>query len=318
MVNRIVGDKGNNVLGGSWDNDKIEGLGGDDQLWGGGGDDILIGGTGNDILEGGQGKDTYLFNRGDGQDHILASQFPDSNNIDRLVFGDKIAPADIYLQRLGNDLYIEIRGTSDRIMIDLFFDPAVPQFDGTLARASGVQQIGFADGMLWNRDAIITHMVLDASPLTQLKDGDDNFYSNGNVDGGGGNDFLNAEAFMVYANGGAGDDKIYTYAGPHSVIVGGSGNDDMNGGYADSIYNGGTGNDTVFDKGGSNSFLFSRGWGQDTLTIVTDSYSANQFQMLSFDDVLPGGLRFSRSDGGSGKDLQIELAGSSDSVTITG
>lgn len=72
----IVSDDRHSVLLGDDGADKLTAGGGNDTLFGGVGDDFLTGGKGNDILVGGEGVGSYVFTVGDGQDVILAKEFP--------------------------------------------------------------------------------------------------------------------------------------------------------------------------------------------------------------------------------------------------
>ncbi|WP_336233296.1 Ig-like domain-containing protein [Thalassospira sp. CH_XMU1458] len=84
----FYGGAGNDYLDGGGDDDSLDGGDGNDSLLGGAGDDMLLGGAGNDILLGGEGDDTliggigddslyggggsdlFIFNMGDGNDHV--------------------------------------------------------------------------------------------------------------------------------------------------------------------------------------------------------------------------------------------------------
>ncbi|MFC4235519.1 Ig-like domain-containing protein [Thalassospira xianhensis] len=67
---RLYGDDGNDTLTGGAGNDTLFGGAGNDMLLGGDDDDTLIGGTGDDRLYGGGGSDLFIFNMGDGSDHV--------------------------------------------------------------------------------------------------------------------------------------------------------------------------------------------------------------------------------------------------------
>jgi Ca2+-binding RTX toxin-like protein len=82
------GGAGNDTLDGGGGDDSLDGGDGNDRLLGGAGSDMLLGGAGNDILLGGEGDDTliggigddslyggggsdlFIFNMGDGNDHV--------------------------------------------------------------------------------------------------------------------------------------------------------------------------------------------------------------------------------------------------------
>ncbi|WP_296990995.1 Ig-like domain-containing protein [Thalassospira sp. UBA1131] len=84
----FTGGAGNDTLDGGGGDDSLDGGDGNDRLLGGAGSDMLLGGAGNDILLGGEGDDTliggigddslyggggsdlFIFNMGDGNDHV--------------------------------------------------------------------------------------------------------------------------------------------------------------------------------------------------------------------------------------------------------
>ncbi|MDE2310172.1 MAG: hypothetical protein KGL01_05015, partial [Betaproteobacteria bacterium] len=93
------GKPGNNLLNGG---------AGNDTLIGGAGNDLLIGGTGNDTLNTGLGADIIAFNRGGGQDIVLASAGADNT----LSLGGGIRNSDLAFRHVGNDLILEAGPTS--------------------------------------------------------------------------------------------------------------------------------------------------------------------------------------------------------------
>ena len=104
-------------------NNLLNGGSGNDTLIGGGRNDLLIGGTGNDTIDTGTGADIIAFNRGDGQDTVLASpsissgQVPGKrilagNTDNSLSLGGGIRISDLHLRHLGNDLILETGPTS--------------------------------------------------------------------------------------------------------------------------------------------------------------------------------------------------------------
>jgi len=84
-------------------NNLLNGGSGSDTLIGGSRNDLLIGGTGNDTIDTGTGADIIAFNRGDGQDTVLASLGADNT----LSLGSSIKISDLHLRHLGNDLILE-------------------------------------------------------------------------------------------------------------------------------------------------------------------------------------------------------------------
>jgi Ca2+-binding RTX toxin-like protein len=173
----LIGTPGDDVLYGYSSSDVIRGLAGNDKLYGRAGDDTIEGGTGNDSLYGEVGNDTYLFGRGSGQDTIVDYD-KTPGNLDTILLGNDVLPADVTLRRHGDDLVLSINDTSDTVTVSKWFLNESPD--------NQVEQIQFADGTLWNVDAI-KQIVLQGTPGDDLLIG----YSSGDVlDGGAGNDTL--------------------------------------------------------------------------------------------------------------------------------
>jgi Ca2+-binding RTX toxin-like protein len=101
--------------------------------------------------------------------------------------------------------------------------------------------------------------------------------------GGAGNDFILGGGGNDFLDGGSGNDKIFGSCG-NDVLLGGDGNDRLFGGSGDDLLNGGPGNDRLFG-----------GWGND--------------QLLGGDgnDLLVGGPGKDTLDGGSGKNKLVDL-----------
>lgn len=98
-------------------NDIFTGTQGADMIDGGGGDDIISGGRGDDNLSGGKGNDTYRFSRFDGNDTIRDKDTT-PNNQDQILFGEGIASDQLWFSKKGDDLYIQVIGTTDSITIN--------------------------------------------------------------------------------------------------------------------------------------------------------------------------------------------------------
>ncbi|WP_443114084.1 calcium-binding protein, partial [Herbaspirillum seropedicae] len=96
-------------------NDNLIGGNGNDSLDGGAGSDSLSGGKGNDRLVGGDGNDVYRFNRGDGVDTVIDADATQGNT-DILELTD-INQQNLWLQHIGDDLQIDILGSSDQIIV---------------------------------------------------------------------------------------------------------------------------------------------------------------------------------------------------------
>ncbi|MCZ0733021.1 calcium-binding protein [Phreatobacter sp. AB_2022a] len=214
-----AGTSGPDTLYGSAGNDVISGYGGDDRLYGESGADMLSGGAGNDYLQGDYGNDTYLFDLGDGQDRIRDSG--SSSDLDELVLGTGISTGDVTVTQAdaGQDLVLSIAGGGS-IILD----------DQLVATWGGVEQVRFADGTVWDREALLAR-------ATQSTSGDDTFYGD-----------FSANAL----SGEAGNDKLYGGNGS-DTLSGGAGDDYLQGDYGDDTYlfDLGDGQDRIRDSGSS-------------------------------------------------------------------
>ena len=117
----------------------LQGTPGDDYLVGYSSADVLDGGAGNDTLIGNKGDDTYIFGRGYGHDTIIDTDNTPGNT-DTVVLASDILPADVTLKRGGDDLFIRINDTSDRLQIKGWFT----------SDDNKVEYIRFADGTVWD------------------------------------------------------------------------------------------------------------------------------------------------------------------------
>lgn len=111
----VGGTTGGDIMVGGGGADDFAGYGGADRLVGGAGNDSLRGGLGDDTLIGGLDNDQYYFGRGEGQDLIDNQDVAEGSTSDRLLFGEDIAPEDLWFEQDGNDLRVSILGTSDKV-----------------------------------------------------------------------------------------------------------------------------------------------------------------------------------------------------------
>lgn len=105
----------------------------------------FVGGKGNDTLKGGTGADTYIFNKGDGQD-IIQENSPNSNAVDKIVFGAGITKNDVTFTRSGYDLIVAIKNTTDKITIK----------NSNLAFGSRIERFEFVDGTYIDGNSLYT------------------------------------------------------------------------------------------------------------------------------------------------------------------
>jgi Ca2+-binding RTX toxin-like protein len=117
--NTLKGASGTDILqgGGGVDtltdtagNNLFDGGAGNDIITGGAGNDFIVGGTGNDTIATGTGADVVAFNRGDGQDTIVASIGKDNT----LSLGKGIKYADLSFKKSNNDLIL-ITGSNEQM-----------------------------------------------------------------------------------------------------------------------------------------------------------------------------------------------------------
>ncbi|MBN4177581.1 hypothetical protein GSU75_04864 [Pseudomonas savastanoi pv. phaseolicola] len=233
----LFGQSGNDVLSGRQGDDILDGGDGKDTLYGEDGDDTLLGGTssdtlsggygndlldggsGNDSLDGGFGSDTYVFRKGSGQDTISNYAYNDTTvgklDVIRL---EGLNVSDVVIRRESDDLVIQIKDSDETLRVS-------SHFYASAIYGYGIDQIQFADGVVWNKDDLNANLstVVPVSSLT--------------ITGTEANETL---------TGGAGHDTLYGNGGD-DILEGGAGNDRLDGGY---------GNDT---------YVFGKGSGQDTV-----------------------------------------------------
>ncbi|KAG1702813.1 Leukotoxin [Nymphon striatum] len=159
-------------------------------------------------------------------------------------------------------LFLEVIETGERIEI-------FGQFNSR-ADNLGLEEIEFADGVTFDRDAIQQNVIYQGG------NGDDSIFGSDGDDvilGGKGNDNLFGGEGSDKLNGGAGDDDLEGENG-RDILIGGRGNDDLFGGDGNDVLKGGNGNDLLDgeagrDKliGGSGAdiFVFSEGYDSDRI-----------------------------------------------------
>jgi Ca2+-binding RTX toxin-like protein len=85
------------------------------------GNDVLQGGVSNDLITGAGGNDTYQFGRGGGQDRIVNGAPGNASPSGELDFAAGIGADQLWFQRNGNDLTVDVMGTQDKITISNWF-----------------------------------------------------------------------------------------------------------------------------------------------------------------------------------------------------
>ncbi|MBO1537003.1 calcium-binding protein, partial [Pseudomonas sp. OA65] len=275
----LEGAGGNDTLFGEEGSDTIFGGDGNDSLFGEDGNDTLVGGSGNDYLSGRDGNDIYSFGRGWGQD-IINNDDAVIFKGDSVVFTDGIAHDDILLSRIGFDLVLALRGSTDRVTITSYFNAEITS-------SYKLEQIIFADGTIWSIDEIRT-MALNGL------NGDDQLLGtlvNDNLAGGSGNDVL-------YGNGG--DDRL----------DGNTGNDTLYGDTGNDIIDGGAGNDTLFGGAGADTFRFGKGYGIDIIS--SSDALVSRLDIVEMFDIQSADVTFLRV----GDSLVLSVGNGTDKLTI--
>jgi Ca2+-binding RTX toxin-like protein len=276
----LSGFGGNDSLSGDLGNDLLMGGQGDDRLSGdpvyfsSGGNDTLEGGLGNDSLYGEMGNDVFLFNRGDGQDTIFGTNiYYRLLGSDKVVFGSSVNSLDVELNGSGDSLIAKIRGSSDSVSLNGFFDP--------LSETHGypVKALEFNDRAILDlTQGLNISGTMDAERIKGT------IYAD-TITAMGGDDFLSAR-------------------GGNDVLMGGGGNDTLNGDGGNDTLMGGVGIDSLVGGIGADVFLFSD-LGESTedfMDVIGDFY-VNQdlldFSALGFSSTDFGGALFCDTAGGN-------------------
>ena len=329
----LNGNEGNDTLNGSDGNDTLDGGSGDDYLYGGNGNDTLIGGAGNDYLNGGSGSDTYVFGKGFGQDTIfdqdLGKKGFGQDTIDKLDnsverkdiirFTDGITADMLNFARNDNDLLIKVKDSSDQVTVRYYFksedsgDYRIDEiyFDnGQILDVAAVKELVQQQPTGGDNDELYGgsgNDVLNGDEGNETLNGGD---GNDTLDGGSGDDGLFGENGNDTLIGGAGDDYLDGGDG-NDTLIGGDGNDTLDGGDGNDTLIGGDGNDTLDGGSGSDTYVFSKGFGWDT--IFNHDLSTGRKDIIRFTDGITADmLNFARND----NDLLIKVKDSSDQVTV--
>ncbi len=216
-------------------NDRLIANSAGDELSGGRGNDVLTGGTGNDQLDGGQGNDTltggggsdiYDFNTGDGQDVIVNGLSTNTAATGMLQLGAGLDPANLWFTKSGNDLLIQVLGTTDQVKVQNWFANA----------GSSLQTLKLSDGSAIGTAAITAL----ATAMTAYQSANAGFSA------------AAATAMPVDASL-----QPVLDTGWARTITGTGGNDVL-----DDL---GIGNDTLVGNGGNDIYHFELGYGRDVI-----------------------------------------------------
>ncbi len=113
----------------------------DNMITGNGAANVLDGGAGNDSLRGGVGNDAYFFRRTDGVDEIVDIDST-AGNQDEVRFDVGIAPSEVLVSRVVDDIRLRVEGGGD-VFLRNWFDPV-----------QKIESVTFADGTIWDSATI--------------------------------------------------------------------------------------------------------------------------------------------------------------------
>ncbi len=346
-----IDGKGNalsNVLNGNTSANLLTGEGGDDTLYGGGGDDTLLGGygndqlyasrgnatldggPGNDYLQGGSGNDIFLFSPGSGDDRIENSSDSDQNGIDTIRFGGglDLGCLDFSPDSSGNadDLLISVKSTGETLRLVAFFsgesyrNKEFAFSDGTVFTAFQVAEA--ANRFTGTESPDLIHSLNSYATRVYGLEGNDTLIGgdeNDTIDGGDGDDILitglGASNILF---GGPGDDRLYTDSWGGGILRGGAGNDSIYGGVVTDTLEGGEGNDYLKGGYGNDTYLFDRGFGNDTVEAYTGgSPEDGGLDTVLFEEgITPESVDFFSDGPGQGKSLFIEVRDTGDILKL--
>ena len=216
----------------------IDGKGGDDIITASSGNDTIIGGSGNDTLTGGLGSDTYKFDDNFGNDTIINYNHT-LKDIDTIEFTSKnITKESLNFSKDKNDLLI-VKDELNSIRVKDYF-----LLNYNKEPVNAINTIKFANKTTLSIEDI------DKLLISNSSDKNDEIST------------ISSKNFAINAKGG---DDVITTNGGDDYIDGGNGNDIISSGSGDDILIGGKGNDTLNGGSGNDTYVFERGFGNDTI-----------------------------------------------------
>ena len=175
-----------------------------------------------------------MFNAGDGSDRL--SDTPGEGN--RLLFGPGISVSSVTLGLgTGDSLLVRTGVAGDAIQI-------LENLEGTIEPA--IDALEFADGTTLSIEELLARGI--------------------EITGTAGPDTLTGTNLIDRISGGAGNDFIVGGLGA-DILRGEEESDQLFGSDGDDQLNGGTGNDVLNGEAGQDTYVFGRGYGQDSLRI---------------------------------------------------
>ncbi|MDX2288903.1 MAG: calcium-binding protein [Hyphomicrobiaceae bacterium] len=130
---------------------------GNDSVVGSNSGDLIDAAAGADTISGGLGSDTYIFSRGSGVDTVDDRGDTATGFVDTIQFGVGISAQDLILSRSGDDVIVDIAGTTDRLILK----GQSPQFASTgFQLGNRIEQFSFFDGTSWSAEDLDRELVL--------------------------------------------------------------------------------------------------------------------------------------------------------------
>jgi serralysin len=267
LANTMTGNSGDNTLTGAAGNDRLDGRNGTDSLIGGTGDDTYV------IID---ALDTITENASEGTDTVESHRsYTLGSNLENLTL---IGSG--HINATGNSIDNTITGGAGRNRID-----------GGIGADSMIGGSGDDTYVVDNASDTITENggggtdTVESSITYTLAANVENLLLTGSGDidatGNASNNFLRGTSGINTINGNSGDDTVFGFGG-NDTINGGDGADSLYGDAGSDILNGGTGNDSLRGGAGRDSFVFSSGFGDDTLHDYTVGFDNIDLSALNF------------------------------------
>lgn len=299
----IEGTDNDDVLNYSseWVKANIKGNDGYDTIIGGSGDDILDGGSGNDTLDGKSGNDTYIFGRGYGND-LIDNYYSGTNDVDILKLKD-IKYKDVSISASGNNLVIKVNNSDDQVTVKNYFS------GGTYS----LEKIIFCDETTLTYDDLLDYTKNQGVTIQGTEEDDEINYSNEweklKIYGDYGDDLIKGGSGDDELHGGECNDTIYGNGGA-DILYGDEGNDKLYGGDGNDILDGGIGNDYLDGGYGNDTYLFKKGYGNDTINNYNSGSS--DVDTLKLEDINYDEVDIVVNN----RDLVLKVKESTDQITV--
>ena len=310
LANTITGGAGDDTLSGADGNDILNGGTGDDTLSGGEGNDTLTGGTGGDTMSGGAGNDTYTVD--DSGDVVIeaAGEGTDlvKTGLSSYTLGDQVENLTGTVatgQTLtGNALANSITGGAG---------------NDTLAGGDGVDTLNGGNG----NDTLLGGDANDTLTGSGGNDVLDGGLGADRLTGGTGDDsyVVDNAGDVVVESANAGTDTVQTSLATYTLtsnvenLIGVTSAQTLNGNTLANDITAGGPNNTLAGRGGSDTYRVGANMGHTVVNnTASDGVTTARGEVDFGTGIANTQLWFERN----GNDLQIDLMGTTDHLTISG